>query len=172
MTQERAGAITARGNPLTLIGPALNAGDKAPAFALTGQDMKPVTLGDSAGKVRLISVVPSLDTPVCDTQTRKFNEKAASLPGVEILTVSMDLPMAQKRWCGAAGIDKVKTASDYKEHNFGKDWGVRIKETGLLARSIFVVGKDDKISYVELVKELTQEPNYDAALEAAKKAAN
>ncbi len=172
MTQERAGAITARGNPLTLIGPALKPGDRAPAFSLAGQDMKPVTLADSAGKVRLISVVPSLDTPVCDTQTRKFNEKAAQIPGVEILTVSVDLPMAQKRWCGAAGVDKVKTLSDYKDHSFGKDWGVRIKENGLLARSIFVIGKDDSISYVELVPELTTEPNYDAALDAARKAAS
>jgi len=172
MSQERNGAITARGNPLTLIGPELKAGDKAPAFSLAGQDMKPVTLGDTAGKVRLIAVVPSLDTPVCDTEVRKFNEKAAQIPGVEILTVSVDLPMAQKRWCGAAGIDKVKTLSDYKDHAFGKDWGVRIKENGLLARSVFVVGKDDKLAYVELVKELTSEPNYDAALEAARKAAN
>ena len=111
-TPERAGAVTLRGNPFTLVGPEIKAGDRAPDFTVVTNDLKPLQLKDTGGKVRIFSVVPSLDTPVCDQQTRRFNEEAARLPGVEILTVSMDLPFAQKRWCGAAGVDKIRTVSD------------------------------------------------------------
>lgn len=169
---ERAAAITLKGNPMTLIGDALKAGDKAPAFTLKANDMSDKTLKDFAGKVKILSVVPSLDTPVCDTETRKFNEAAGKLgDGVIVLTVSVDLPMAQKRWCAAAGVDNVVTLSDFKDHSFGKAYGVRIKEIGLLARQVMVIDKNDTIQYVELVPEVAQEPNYDAALAAAKKLA-
>lgn len=165
---ERAAAITLKGNPMTLVGDELKAGDKAPDFSLKAGDMSDKTLADYAGKVKIISVVPSLDTPVCDTQTRKFNEEAGSLDGVVVLTVSVDLPMAQNRWCGAAGVENVVCLSDFKDHTFGVDYGVRIKEIGLLARQVMVVDKDDTIQYVQLVPEVAEEPNYDAALEKAK----
>ncbi len=165
---ERTAAVTLKGNPMTLVGDALKVGDHAPGFVLKANDMSDKSLKDFAGKVKIISVVPSLDTPVCDTQTRKFNEDAGSLDGVVVLTVSVDLPMAQKRWCGAAGVDNVVCLSDFKDHSFGKAYGVRIKEIGLLARQVMVVDKDDTIKYVELVPEVAQEPNYDAALAAAK----
>src|SRR5688500_13022753 len=168
---ERKGAVTLRGNPMTLAGAELKAGDKAPNFALTGNDMKPVTLADTTGKVRIIATVPSLDTPVCDTETRRFNEEAAKLPGVEILVVSVDLPMAQKRWCGAAGVDKLRTLSDYRDRNFGDAFGVLIQEILLEARAVFVLDKDDTIRYVEYVKEVGDQPNFEAALEAARKLA-
>ena len=171
MAQERSGAVTFKGNPLTLIGPELKAGQQAPEFHLTANDLSTVTLAASAGKTRLISVVPSLDTPVCDQQTRRFNQEAAKLPGdMTVLTVSMDLPFAQKRWCGAAGVDKVQTLSDYKDHTFGPGYGVRIKELGLLSRAIFIVDPGNAIRYVEYVKEVTNHPNYDAALDALKTA--
>ena len=167
---ERSGAITFKGNPMTLEGNEVKAGQQAPDFTLTANDMSAKTLKDFAGKVKVISVVPSLDTPVCDRETRRFNEEAANLgDNIVVLTVSMDLPMAQKRWCAAAGIDKVVTLSDFKTHEFGKKWGVRIKELGLLARSVFVVDKNDKVTHVELVKEVAEEPNYDRVLEAARK---
>ena len=170
--QERKGAVTLRGNPMTLVGPELKPGDKAPNFTVTANDMKPVTLADTAGKVRIIASVPSLDTPVCDMETRRFNEEAGKLPGVEILTISMDLPMAQKRWCGAAGADKVRTLSDYKERNFGPAYGVLIPEIMLDARAVFVLDKDNTIRYVEYVKEVGEHPNYEAALGAARKLAS
>ena len=171
MAQERPSAVTFKGNPLTLVGPELKAGQKAPAFQLTANDLSTATLAASAGKTRLISVVPSLDTPVCDMQTRRFNQEAAKLPAdIVVLTVSMDLPFAQKRWCGAAGVDKITTLSDYKDHSFGPAYGVRIKELGLLARSIFIVDPSNTIRYVEYVKEVTNHPNYDAALDALKAA--
>jgi len=166
--QERKGAVTLRGNPMTLVGPELKPGDKAPDFTLVANDRKPVTLADTAGRVRLIASVPSLDTPVCDMETRRFNEETAQLPGVEILTISMDLPMAQKRWCGAAGVDKVRTLSDYRDRNFGPAYGVLIPEIMLDARAIFVLDKDNTIRYVEYVKEVGEHPNYDAALAAAR----
>jgi thiol peroxidase len=163
--QERKGAATFKGNPLTLIGPELKKGDKAPNFQLLAGDLSNVTLESFKGKTRLISVVPSLDTPVCDLQTRRFNEEAAKLPNdVVVLTVSVDLPFAQARWCGAAHADKIKTLSDHRDVNFGKAYGVLIKELRLLSRSILIVGPDDKIQYVEYVKEVTQHPNYDKAL--------
>ena len=168
---ERAAAVTLKGNPMTLVGAELKVGDKAPDFTLKANDMSDKTLADFAGKAKIISIVPSLDTPVCDTQTRKFNEDAGSLDNVAVLTVSVDLPMAQKRWCGAAGVENVVCLSDYKDHSFGKAYGVRIKEVGLLARQVMVVDKDNTIQYVQLVPEVAEEPNYDAALEAVKQLA-
>ena len=168
---ERSGAITIHGNPLTLVGTELKAGDKAPAFTLLANDLTPVTLASLAGKVLIVSTVPSLDTPTCDLETRRFNQEAAALgDSVLILTVSMDLPFAQARWCGAAGVDKVKTLSDHRDAAFATAWGVLIKELRLTARCLFVVGKDGKIAYVQLVKELSTEPDYAAVLAAAKKA--
>jgi len=165
MTQERKGAVTFKGNPMTLIGPELKVGDKAPDFQVTAGDLSTVTLQNFKGKTKLISVVPSLDTPVCDQQTRRFNEEAGKLPSdIEVLTVSMDLPFAQKRFCSTAGIQKVKTLSDYKSASFGQAYGTLIKELHLLTRSIFVIGPDDKVQYVEYVKEVTNHPNYDAVL--------
>lgn len=163
--QERKGAITFKGNPLTAIGPELKAGDKAPDFQLLANDLSAVSLANFKGKTKLISVVPSLDTPVCDAQTKRFNEEASKLPSdVAVLTVSADLPFAQTRWCGAAHADKVKCLSDHREAAFGKAYGVLIKELRLLARSIFVIGPDDRIRYVEYVKEITQHPDYEKAL--------
>lgn len=163
-------SITFKGNPVTLIGPDITPGDKAPDFTVLANDLTPVTLADSKGQVRLISVVPSLDTGVCDAQTRRFNEEAANLPNVQIITISVDLPFAQKRWCGAAGIDKVQTLSDHRELSFGKAYGVAIEELRLLARAIFVVDSNDTVTYVEYVSESTDHPNYEAAMEAAKSA--
>lgn len=163
-------SITFKGNPVTLIGPDITPGDKAPDFTVLANDLTPVTLADSKGQVRLISVVPSLDTGVCDAQTRRFNEEAANLPNVNILTISVDLPFAQKRWCGAAGIDKVQTLSDHRELSFGKAYGVAIEELRLLARAIFVVDSNDNVTYVEYVSEATNHPDYEAAIEAAKSA--
>ncbi len=167
---ERAGATTLKGNPLTLVGPELKPGDQAPDFTTVDNGLKPVTLADTGSSVRIFSVVPSLDTPVCDAQTKRFNEEAAKLPGVEIYTVSMDLPFAQKRWCGAFGVDKVKMLSDHKEGSFGSHWGTLIKELRIESRAIFVVNKDNSIRYVEYVKEVADFPNYDAALAAARSA--
>lgn len=171
MSTERAGAVKFKDQPMTLVGEEVKVGDTAPDFTVAANDLSPLTLADTKGKTRLISVVPSLDTPVCDAQTRRFNQEAAALgEDVEILTVSMDLPFAQKRWCGAAGVERVTTASDYKDRAFGTNWGVLIKELGLLARSVFVVDKNDKIAYVELVPEVTDEPDYDKAIAAVKSA--
>lgn len=167
--QERPGIITFKGNPMTLLGPALAVGDKAPAFTAVDTGLAPVSLADFAGKVKIISAVPSLDTPVCDTETRRFNQEAAALPdSVVLLTVSMDLPFAQKRWCAAAGIDKVKTLSDYRDRSFGLAYGVVIKELMLLSRSIFVIDATDTIRYIQHVPEVTSEPDYAAVLAAAK----
>ena len=168
---ERTGVITFKGNGLTLVGPEVTVGSKAPDFTVTGQDLSPVSLAAGKGKVRIISVVPSIDTPVCDQQTRRFNQEAATLPGVEIWTISMDLPFAQKRWCGAAGIDKVKLLSDYKDAGFGTAWGTLIKELHLETRAVFVVDRNDVVQHAEYVKEVTTHPNYDAALAAARKLA-
>jgi thiol peroxidase len=169
MAIERPGGTTMRGNPLTLVGPELKAGDRAPEFTAVGNDMKPVSLNDSAGKVRILSAVPSLDTPVCDTETRRFNQEAASLGDVLILTISADLPFAQKRWCGAAGIDKVTTVSDHRDMSFGNAYGTHIKELRIESRAVFVVDQSGTLRYVEYVKEVSAEPDYAAALEAAKK---
>lgn len=171
MAQERTGIATLKGNPLTLIGPALKAGDKAPEFTVR-KGLEDVNSSKWNGKVRIISSVPSLDTPVCDAQTRRFNEEATKLGGVQILTVSMDLPFAGNRFCDTAGIDKVEVLSDYKNHDFGTKYGVLIKEHGLDMRAIFVVDANNTITYVEIVPEMTEHPNYDAALAAARKAAS
>ena len=155
------------GNIITLIGPELQVGDTAPDFTVLNNDLLPTTLEDYQGKVKLISVVPSLDTGVCDAQTRKFNEMATDFsPEIEVLTISMDLPFAQKRWCGAAGIDRVQTLSDHYYASFGENYGVLINELRLLNRSIFLIDKTDIIRYIEIVKENHNHPNYDAALEA------
>lgn len=167
---ERAGATTMRGNPLTLIGPELKAGDTAPDFAVVDSGLKPVGLKDTGSSVRIISVVPSLDTPVCDAQTKRFNEEAAKLPGVDIITVSMDLPFAQKRWCGAFGVDKVKMLSDHKDASFGSNYGTLIKELRIESRAIFVIDSRNQIRHVEYVKEVADHPNYEAALAAARNA--
>ncbi|WP_044642087.1 thiol peroxidase [Risungbinella massiliensis] len=170
MATKREAAITFKGNAKTLVGPEIKVGDKAPAFTVLANDLSPVTLADSKGAVRLISVVPSVDTGVCDLQTRKFNEEAANLNGVEVLTISMDLPFAQKRWCGAAGLENAKVLSDHREASFGTAFGVLIEDMRLLARAVFVVDANDTVTYVEYVPEATNHPNYEAALEAAKKA--
>ena len=167
---ERPGATTLKGNPLTLIGPQLKPGDDAPDFNVVDQALKPVTLKDTGNNVRIISVVPSLDTPVCDAQTRKFNIAAANLPGVEIITVSVDLPFAQTRWCGAFGVDKVKMLSDHKDVSFGTNYSTLIKELRIESRAIFVLDRENKIRYVEYVKEVADSPNFDAALAAAREA--
>lgn len=169
VVEERAGAIAFKGNPKTLIGPELRQGQKAPAFTAVANDMSEVSLDAYSGKVVVISSVPSLDTAVCDLQTRRFNEEAGKLgDGVAVLTLSMDLPFAQKRWCGAAGADNVVTLSDSKLRQFGPAYGFYIKEMGLLARAVVVIDKTGTVSYVQLVTEGTEEPDYDAALAAIK----
>ena len=165
---ERSGATTLMGNPMTLVGPELKPGDKAPEFAALDNALKPVHLADTGHKTRIFSVVPSLDTPVCDAQTRRFNEETSKLPGVEIYSVSMDLPFAQKRWCGAYGVDKVKMLSDHKSGSFGEQYGTLIKELRIESRAIFVLDKDNTIKHVEYVKEVADHPNYESALQAAR----
>jgi len=166
---ERTGLVTIFGNPLTLLGEAVTVGSKAPAFNVLDNELNPKSLADFAGKVLIISAVPSLDTPVCDMETRRFNTEASKLgENVHILTISMDLPFAQKRWCAAAGVDRVATLSDHRDASFGMAWGVLIKELRLLARSVFVVDQSGTVKYVQLVPEVTHEPDYDAALAAAK----
>ena len=167
MAQERTGVATLKGNPLTLLGPDLKVGDTAPEFTVR-KGLGDVQSGTYNGTVRIISSVPSLDTPVCDAQTRRFNEEAAKLGDVKILTISMDLPFAGNRFCETAGIDKVEVLSDYKTGDFGQKFGVLIKEHRLDHRAVFVIGKDNKIAYVEYCPEMTEHPNYDAAIAAAK----
>ena len=167
--EEHSGVITMRGNPLTLLGPALGVGDRPEDVTLLDNDLAPVALSSFSKKVRVISSVPSLDTPVCDMETRRFNEEAGSLGNeVSIITVSMDLPFAQKRWCGAAGVDKVITLSDHRDAAFGESYGVLIKELRLLARAVFVLDREGVIRYLEIVKEVADEPDYDGALSAVK----
>jgi thioredoxin-dependent peroxiredoxin len=163
-------SVTFINNPVTLVGTEVKVGDKAPDFTVLSNDLKPVSLSDSKGTVRIISVVPSLDTGVCDQQTRKFNEEASKLENVKVLTVSVDLPFAQKRWCAASGLENVQTLSDHRDLSFGEAYGVVMKELRLLARSVFVVNSNDEIVYVEYVSEGTNHPNYETALEAAKSA--
>ena len=167
---ERTGLVTMKGSPLTLIGNEVKVGQKAPDAKLVANDLSVVNLSSLCrGKVCIVTSVPSLDTAVCDLETRRFNEEASKLgDDVIVLAVSMDLPFAQKRWCGAAGVKNVQTLSDYREAAFGKAYGVLIKELRLLARTVFVSDKQGVIRYVELVKELGSEPNYEAALNAAK----
>ncbi len=167
--KERPGAVTMKGNPLTLVGNEVKVGDMAPEATVVANDMSVVKLSSYRGKTLIISSVPSLDTPVCDRETHRFNEEAAKLgPDVTILTLSMDLPFAQKRWCGAAGVTAVTTLSDYREASFGTAYGVLIKELRLLGRCVIVVDKTGKVRYVQLVKEVTNEPDYDAVLKAVK----
>lgn len=166
---ERHGEITFKGNPLTLVGPDVSLGSDSPEFSLLANDLSPVKLSDTRG-VRIFTTVPSLDTPVWDTQVRRFNQEAAKLPGVSIIVVSADLPFAQSRWCGGAGIDKVKTLSDHREMSFANAGGVHIKELRLLARTVFVVDSMGKIFYKEIVKEMTESPDFEKALEAARSA--
>ncbi|MCK9526907.1 MAG: thiol peroxidase [Limnochordia bacterium] len=153
-------------NPLTALGKQLAVGDMAPDFRLLDNDRKVKTLGDYGEAVKLISVVPSLDTGVCDAQTRRFNEEISRLPGAEVLTVSVDLPFAQKRWCGNAGLEGATTLSDHLSVSFGEDYGVLIEELRLLARAVFVLDQNNTITYLEYLEEMTEHPNYEAALEA------
>ena len=166
---ERKGVITFKGGPLTLVGPTLKVGDKAPEFEATANDLSPVKLSSFKGRVCVITSVPSLDTPVCDLETRRFNQEAQKLGDkVVVLTISMDLPFAQKRWCGAAGVASVQTLSDYHGAQFGQAYGVLIKELHLLARTVFVVDQQGVIRYIQVVNEVTSEPNYDEVLQAAR----
>ncbi len=170
MTQTT-GAVTFKGNPMTLTGTPLTVGQPAPEFNLTASDMSAKTLADYAGKVIILSTVPSLDTPVCQVQTSRFNQEAGALgDDVVILTVSVDLPFAQKRWCGANEGNCVELLSDYKDHNFMNAYGLRVEELGLIARSVSVIDKEGNLTYHELVGEIADEPKYDAVLEAAKAA--
>jgi len=167
---ERTGDVTFQGNPLTALGSKLRVGEKAPAFELLANDLSTVRSSDSAGKIRLISAVPSLDTAVCDMQTRKFNERLDTL-GDQVVgyTVSADLPFAQAWWCGAAGVKRMQTLSDHRAMAFGDAYGTHIKELRLESRAVFVIDGNGVIRYVEYVKEITNHPNYDAALAAVKK---
>ena len=169
---ERSNIVTFGGDAVTLQGTPVKAGDKAPNFTVRANDLSPRTLADYAGKTLILSVVPSLDTGVCDLQTRRFNSEAAALgEHVRILTLSCDLPFAQARWCGAAGATQLETLSDYYDLSFGLAYGVVIKEHRLLARSIFVLDKNGMVTYVEIVPEVVNEVNFDAALAAARTAA-
>ncbi|MBN3547334.1 thiol peroxidase [Fictibacillus barbaricus] len=163
-------SVTFKEKPVTLLGNEVKVGDQAPDFKVLANDMSEVTLADTKGSVRLIAAVPSVDTGVCDAEVRRFNEEASKLDNVKVLTISVDLPFAQKRWCAAAGIENVQTLSDHRDLSFGKAYGVAIEELRLLARSVFVIDSSDKITYVEYVNEVTSHPNYEAAIEAAKAA--
>lgn len=167
--QERPNAATMKGNPITLLGKEVKVGDQAPDATIVANDLSEVKLSSLInGKTSILSIVPSLDTGVCDIQSKRFNAEAGKLPEVAIITISMDLPFAQKRWCGATGSDKIKVLSDYRYASFGENYGVLIKGLRLLTRSIFVIGEDGLIQYKEIVPEVTTEPNYEAALNAIK----
>ena len=166
---ERTGLVTFGGNPVTLVGPELKVGDDAPDVEVVDNDLQPVRLSAYKGKVAIVAAVASLDTGTCDVETRRFNQEVGKLgDDVVVLTISMDLPFAQKRWCGAAGVETVKTFSDHRSAAFGEAWGVLMKELRLLARAVFVVDREGDITYVELLGEVGDEPDYDAALKAAK----
>jgi len=167
---ERKGVVADHGNPVTLVGPELKVGDKTPDFKVLDANLKELKLRDFVGKVKVISVTPSLDTPVCNLQANRFNEEATNLPGeVVVLNISMDLPFAISRFCAAEGIDKMRVLSDHREASFGISYGVLIKEIRLLARSIFIIDKNDRIAYIQIVPEITQYPDYNKSLEALKK---
>jgi thiol peroxidase len=169
---ERFAAVTTKGRPLTVIGPELHEGDLAPEWTLAANDQSKVRLSESHGKVRLISVVPSLDTRICDAQTRRFNEEAAALgENVVIITVSAEHPYNQRRWCGAAGIDRVQVLSDHMDMSFGDSYGTHIKEWRLEQRAVFVINGEGRIVYVEYVPEISQHPDYESALDAVRKTA-
>ncbi len=167
--------VTFRGNPVALSGAEVKPNQPAPDFGVVDTALQPVRLDAARGKVVILSAVPSLDTPVCDTETRRFNEEASKLgEGVEVWTVSMDLPFAQKRWCAAAGIQRVRTLSDFRDRSFAQAYGTLIKDgplAGLSARAVFVVGKDGRVKHVEYVGDIAREPDYEAALAAARAAA-
>ncbi len=166
---ERKAAVLFKGNPLTLVGDEVKVGQKAPDFKVLGEGLAEFSLANFKGKTLLISVVPSLDTPICDLQTKRFNEEASKLPSdVAVVTISVDLPFAQKRWCGAAQAAKVQCLSDHRETSFGKAYGVLIKELRLLARSIFIISPQGVVQYAEYVKEVTTHPDYDKALNSLK----
>ena len=167
---ERSGLITMKGNPLTLLGKEIKVGDIAPDVTLVANDLSEVKLSSFRGKKVILSVVPSLDTPVCDKQTKRFNQEASKLGDTAIVTVSKDLPFAQRRWCGAAGASAVVTLSDFRS-DFGEKYGMLIKGLGLLARAIFVLDENGKVTYTQLVKEVAAEPNYEEVLKAVKGAA-
>ncbi|MBL9122321.1 MAG: thiol peroxidase [Planctomycetaceae bacterium] len=167
----RAGAVTFKGNPMTLVGDEVKVGQPAPDFVMHRFEggMQKLTLADLKGKPSIISVVPSLDTPVCQVQTKKFNQELASYGDkINAWTVSLDLPFAMNRFCGAEGIKSLKSVSDYQDRSFGKNWGMLIDELKILARGTFVLDADGKVVYAETVKEVAQEPNYDAPLAALK----
>lgn len=167
MSNER--QVTLKGNKMTVLGRALKVGDKAPDFKLTSTDMQDVRLADFASKPLVICAVPSIDTPVCQIESKKFNQDVASInDDVVVLFVSLDLPFAQKRWCGAEGLDRIKIASDYKYRGFGEDYGVYINEIALLARSVFVVGRDGNLAYVDYITEVADEPKYDEVIDLVK----
>ena len=167
---ERKNIVTMKGNPLTLVGPAIKIGDKAPGFTAIDKELKEVSLRDFDGKVKIISVTPSLDTSVCDMQARRFNKEASQLgDNIVVLNISMDLPFAISRFCAAAGIDKITVLSDHRDASFGSSYGVLVKELRLLARAIFVIDKNDVVSYQEIVPELTNPPDFDSALALARR---
>lgn len=164
-------SVTLKGNPVSLKGDEIKAGDKAPPFILQNNGLEDVTLESSSGKTRIIATVPSLDTPTCHAETKRFNEEAANLGDVEVLVISTDLPFGQKRWCGAEGVDQVQCLSDHRAASFGEHYGVLISGGPLdrcLCRAIFVIGPDDTVKHVEYVSEIADHPDYDAALAAAK----
>ena len=167
---KRTGEVTLKGNPVTLLGPGIKEGDKAPDAVVVDNDLNPVSLKDYKGKLVVLATVPSLDTPVCDVETRRFNDAAAKLgEDVVVVVVSVDLPFAQKRWCGAAGVDRVVTLSDHRDTSVGLGYGVLIEGLRLLARAVFILDKDQTVRYVQMVKEVGEEPDYDAVLDALKK---
>ena len=169
MSNEREAAVTLKGNPITLVGSELKVGDKAPDFTCDQGLVPSVSLSDMGDSVKVFNVVLSVDTPVCDAQTRRFNEEAANISGnLKIFTVSADLPFAQKRLCGAAGIERVENISDYRDNSFGEAFGILIKDKGLLARAVFVLDKDNIVKYVEYVSEIASEPDFDSALAVIK----
>jgi thiol peroxidase len=171
MAEVRSGAVTLKGNPVNLVGKELKVGEMAPDFSLQDTALQEVKLANSAGKTRIIVTVPSLDTPVCHQETKNFNDSAKNLPNVQVLVASMDLPFGQKRWCGAEGVSNVTTLSAHRCTKFGEDYGVLIQGGPLdrcLARAVFVVNPEGKVTYAEYVKEIATHPNYDAVLAAAK----
>ena len=168
--EERTGVVSLQGQPQTLLGPALKVGDRAPEFEVLDNKLSPIQLASFKGKIIILASVPSLDTPVCDLETRRFNTEAGKLdPDVRILTISMDLPFAQKRWCGAAGVDKVVTLSDHRTASFGSAYGVLIKELRLLARAVFVLDRNGVIRYIQVLPDLAQEPDYDEVIKVVEK---
>lgn len=159
--------VTFQGAPLTLEGTQVKVGDTAPDFTVVGNDLSPIKFSETKGK-RILVAVPSLDTPVCDMEVRRFNEEASKITDTKVYTISMDLPFAQARWCGNAGVENVITASDYKDREFSKNYGLYIKELGLVSRAVIVIDEDNKVIYTEYLSEITNEPNYEAALASIK----